>query len=93
MTDALDSPHNFIAEATAEFHFGHSDDDPGMTPDNVRVLGMSLDRAGVAHRNELFVGAAHGYTMQDTSAYSAEPAERHWKALEELLARAFVAHL
>jgi len=88
-TDAPDSPHTFLAAATAEFHYGHADHDPSMPPDAVAALGSALSAAGLTHRNEIFAGAAHGYTMKDTSSYGAEHENRHWQALEALYARTF----
>lgn len=42
---------------------------------------------GVACTSEVYAGAAHGYTMADTAAYSSEAAERHFEALRSLLQR------
>ena len=45
------------------------------------ALGEVLERAGCPYVNEVYSGAAHGYTMADTSAYDEAAAERHFRAL------------
>ena len=87
VTDAGDSPHLAIAGTTAEYVFGHADNDRGMTLGHVAQLEETLEAAGRPHRNEIYDGAAHGYSMADTSAYDEAATERHFQELEALLAR------
>src|SRR4051794_30133311 len=87
VTDAEDSPHRSIAESTAEYVFGHADNDRSMTLDHVVALEETLQAAGRPHLNEVYADAPHGYTMVDTSMYQEAGAERHFKELEGLLAR------
>jgi carboxymethylenebutenolidase len=87
VTDAEDSPHQAIADSTAEYVFGHADHDRGMTVENVAALEETLRAAGRLHLNEIYEDAPHGYTMNDTSMYQQAGAERHFKELEGLLAR------
>jgi carboxymethylenebutenolidase len=87
VTDAEDSPHLAIDASTAAYVFGHADHDRGMTPENVAALGETLQAAGRPHLNEIYEEAPHGYSMADTSMYQEAGAERHFKELEELLAR------
>ena len=87
VTDASDSPHLSADELDAELYFGHADQDPNMTPDQIAVLDRALDQAGVSHRTELYVGALHGYTMSDTAAYDEAACERHFSELFALLER------
>jgi carboxymethylenebutenolidase len=86
VTAADDSPHRLLAGTRAAYSFGHADNDGSMPPEAVAALGEALVAAGVEHANEVFAGAAHGYTMADTSAYDAAAAERHFSALRELFA-------
>lgn len=86
-TDAPDSPHRWLATARAEFVFGHADRDPSMPPEAVAALGTALADAGLEAVNEVYAGAAHGYTMADTAAYDAEATERHFTAVHDLFAR------
>ena len=89
VTDDPDSPHTKIAGTKAEYVFGHADNDGSMTPDDVAALGAALDAAGVTYSNEIYPGAPHGYTMEDSSSWNAEAYERHLTELKGLLDRAF----
>ena len=84
-TGASDSPHLSVAGTTASYVFGHADKDRSMTPSQVALLGQALTQAAVPHRNEIYPGAAHGYTMADTSEWHEPSAERHYRELRELL--------
>ena len=86
-TDDEDSPHRGLGNARAEFAFGHADNDRSMRPEAVRRLGEALSEAGLVFINDVYPNARHGYTMADTPAYQEEGAERHYRVLEELLAR------
>jgi carboxymethylenebutenolidase len=87
VTDAADSPHLAIEDSTAAYVFGHADQDSSMPLDAVAELEATLQAAGRPHLNEVYEGAAHGYSMADTSMYHEAAAERHFKELEALLAR------
>ena len=86
-TDEPDSPHLGIPQARAEFVFGHADHDRSMPPEAVGRLGEALAATGLLFINDVYAGAPHGYTMNDTPAYHEESAERHYRALESLLGR------
>jgi carboxymethylenebutenolidase len=86
-TDDPDSPHLGVAGARAEFVFGHADNDRSMPPEAVARLGQALSEAGRMFINDVYAGAPHGYTMNDTPAYHPASAERHYRVLEELFAR------
>jgi carboxymethylenebutenolidase len=87
VTEDDDSPHLAVAASTAEYVFGHADQDPSMPLDAVAKLEEALQAAGRPHLNEIYEGAAHGYSMADTSVYHHAAAERHFKELEGLYAR------
>lgn len=87
VTDAPDSPHRSLAAVRAELYFGHADEDPGNTPEQIAALDAALDQAGVTHRAEVYAGARHGYTMSDTAVYDEQATERHFTALFDLLDR------
>lgn len=87
VTDTPDSPHLTLADARAEFVYGHADNDASMPPEAVAALGETLREHGLTATNEIYAGAPHGYTMADTSMYDEAGAERHFGALEALLAR------
>ena len=88
VTDADDSPHRGLSRARAEFYFGHADNDRSMPPEAVAALGRALDEAGLAGTNDVYAGAAHGYTMADIPAYDEQATERHFVELEDLFDRA-----
>lgn len=87
VTDDPDSPHRAIAASTAEYAFGHADRDASMPLEQVEALEEALQGAGRPHLNEVYAGAAHGYTMADTSVYDEAATERHFRVLQGLLAR------
>ncbi len=87
-TDDDDSPHLGLPNARAEFAFGHADHDRSMPPEAVARLGQTLSAAGLVFINDVYAGAPHGSTMNDSPRYHAEAAERHYRVLEELFARA-----
>lgn len=90
VTEAPDSPHRVLADARAEMVFGHADQDASMPPEQVAALAAALDEAGLVHREAIYPGAAHGFTMADTSSYDEAGAERHFVELRELLDRVLV---
>lgn len=83
-TDDPDSPHRGLPHARAAFVFGHADHDPSMPPEQAAVLDDALREAGLEFRSAIYPGAAHGFTMADTSAYDEEGTERHYRELREL---------
>jgi carboxymethylenebutenolidase len=87
VTEADDSPHRGLAKAGAEFVFGHADSDRSMPQEAIVKLGETLREAGLTASNEVYAGAAHGYTMSDTSAYDEAATERHFEELQALLDR------
>jgi carboxymethylenebutenolidase len=86
-TDEPDSPHRGLSKATAQFVFGHADQDQSMGPGAVARLGEALKAAGLKASNEVYHGASHGYSMADTSAFHEEATERHFRELRALLDR------
>ncbi len=85
VTNERDSPHLSVAHSTAQYAFGHADKDRSMTSDDIASLGQALEATGRSHLNEVYPGAAHGYSMADTSTYNETASERHFRTLQELL--------
>jgi len=85
VTEDPDSPHTRIATSRATFVFGHADGDRSMPPEQVEQLEQALIAAGRPHTNQIYPGAAHGYTMADTTMYDEASAERHFTELRALL--------
>jgi carboxymethylenebutenolidase len=84
-SDEPDSPHLGLPNARARFVFLHADHDRSMGPDAIARLGDALADAGLEASNELYPGAAHGYSMADTSSYDEAATEEHFRRLRELL--------
>ncbi|MFG1627640.1 dienelactone hydrolase family protein [Kribbella sp. NPDC049227] len=87
VADGDDSPHLSAGNLTAEVYLGFADNDRNATSEQIAELDRTLTDAGVPHRAEVYPGAAHGYTMADTSAYNEAAAERHYTELFALLDR------
>jgi len=87
VTDDPASPHLSAGALRAELYFGHADQDPTNSSEQIAALDEALDSAGVRHQTEVYDGARHGYTMADTPAYDEAAAERHFAALFDLLER------
>lgn len=83
-----ESPHTLLPRTRAEFVFGHADQDRSMDAAAVARLGAALEAAGLVATNEVYPGAPHGYSMEDTSMYHPEAAERSFDQLHALLDRA-----
>jgi carboxymethylenebutenolidase len=88
VTDDPTSPHRSVADLrSTEVYLGHADQDPSNSLEQIGVLDAALSEAGVTHRSEVYAGAGHGYTMADTPVYDEAAAERHFRALFDLLDR------
>ena len=87
VTDDPQSPHRSAGALRAEVYFGHADGDRSNTAEQIAALDAALEGAGVAHRSEVYAGAAHGYTMADTPVFDEAACERHFAALFDLLER------
>jgi carboxymethylenebutenolidase len=85
VTEDPDSPHRSVDQLDAQLYFGHADDDPSNSPEQIKALDDALDGAGITYRSEVYEGAAHGYTMADTAAFNEPARERHFTALFGLL--------
>jgi len=84
VNDTSESPHRaLIPTITADVHIGHAETD--MRPEHVAELNKALDATGVRYTSEIYPGTVHGFTMADTSAFSAEGLQLHWDRLLALL--------
>jgi carboxymethylenebutenolidase len=87
VTGEPDSPHLGLGSARATFVFGHADRDRSMPVEAVEALGAALAGHGLGASNEIYPGAAHGYSMSDTSSYDEAATERHFAELRALFDR------
>lgn len=87
VNDADDSPHLRVAQAAAELYFGHAERDHSMPSAAIAALEAELAGTSLTYTSTVYEGAEHGYTMADTSSYDHDSDERHFEALQGLLAR------
>lgn len=86
VTDDPRSPHTTITPS-AEYLFGHADLDRSMTPEQAAALDAALEAAGAPYTSAIFPGAAHGFTMADTSVWHEPSFRRAFRELRDLLER------
>lgn len=80
-TESELSPHRLVERIRAKVYIAAADHDSSYPPSMAARLVEALMAASVDHRHELYVGAAHGWTMTDFPVYDHDAAERHWHAL------------
>jgi carboxymethylenebutenolidase len=80
-TDSELSPHLLADKMKGRIYVGAADNDGSYPPQMAGRLCEALMAASVDHRHDLYVGAAHGWTMSDFPVYDATAAEKHWKQL------------
>jgi carboxymethylenebutenolidase len=85
-TDSELSPHLLVDKIQGRIYVGAADNDNSYPPQMAGQLVEALMKAGVDHRHDLYVGAAHGWTMSDFPIYDATATERHWTELIRLFA-------
>jgi carboxymethylenebutenolidase len=80
-TDSELSPHLLASSMKGRIYVGAADKDRSYPPAMAARLCEALMAASVDHCHELYVGAAHGWTMTDFPVYNAPAAQRHWNEL------------
>ena len=86
-TDDPASPHLLASRIEAEVYVAGADDDAHYPPEMEARLDKALTEAGVAHRCEIYPGAAHGWMMTDFPIYDEAAAERGWAEMLALFER------
>jgi carboxymethylenebutenolidase len=87
-TDSDLSPHLLVDKIQGRVYVGAADNDSSYPPPMAARLVEAFMASSVDHRHELYVGAAHGWTMSDFPVYDRDAAERHWSELVGLFAQA-----
>jgi carboxymethylenebutenolidase len=87
VTDRPDSAHLSTRHIKAECYFGFADGDPLSPPEHQRIIAEECASWGVAHRLEIFPGAAHGFTFPQRYCYHKPSAERAWERVFALFDR------
>lgn len=90
-SDDPQSPHLLATAIKGELLVAGADRDVYYPRDMKLRLDAALDAAGVTYTSEIWDGLIHGWTMADFPVYDREGAERHFAALEALLARTLKA--
>jgi len=85
-TDSELSPHLLVDRIQGRVYVGAADNDASYPPEMAARLIETLMAASIDHRHDLYVGAAHGWTMADAPVHDAGAAERHWTELTALFA-------
>lgn len=80
-TDSELSPHLLVDRIQGRIYVAAADNDNSYPPQMAARLVEALMAASVDHRHDLYVGAAHGWTMADFPVYDVDAAERHWSEL------------
>jgi carboxymethylenebutenolidase len=83
-TDSELSPHLVADKIRARVLVAAADNDGTYPPPVAARYVEALMAGSVDHRHELYVGAAHGWTMADFPVYDVGAAERHWTELIDL---------
>jgi carboxymethylenebutenolidase len=86
-TDDPASPHLLAPKIAAEVYVAGADNDHGYPPEMEVRLDKALTDAGVAHRCEIYAGAAHGWMKPDFTVYDEAAAERGWAEMLALFDR------
>ncbi len=78
------SPHLVVDKIKGRVYIGAADNDGSYPPAMAGKLCEALMAGSIDHRHDLYVGAAHGWTMADFPVYEPASAERHWRELTGL---------
>lgn len=92
-TDQPDSPHRLVKNISGRVYIGGAVEDKSFGDEQQDRLEQALTGAGVEHLIEIYPGARHGFAVADHPAYDRTAAERHWKALLQLLHESFSTEL
>lgn len=85
-TDSDLSPHLIVDQIQGRVYVAAADNDSSYPPQMAARLIEALIAAHVDHRHDLYVDAAHGWTMSDFPVYNDTAADRHWTELIDLFA-------
>ena len=84
-TEAADSPHRLVDRIRAKVYVAGAIEDASFPEEQKQRLTSALDQAHVDHHVETYEGARHGWVPTDSAVHNPEAAERHWRALIQLL--------
>ena len=83
-SDAPDSPDRIVGRITGRVYVAAAENDGFFPPEQAVLLEQVLSEAGVDHKMEVYP-ALHGFAVPDNPTYDPDAADRHWRALTDLL--------
>ena len=86
-TDAPSSPHLVAPKLKAEVYVAGAENDDSYPPAMAERLESALTAAGVRHRAEIYLGAAHGWMVPDFPVHDPASAELGWASMLALFNR------
>ena len=86
VTQRADSPHRRIAEAKGELYFAFAQNDAFVPASDVSTLRDVLATTNTPYTVEVYPGTQHGFAFR-RGHYHPQAAERHWRAIFDLLER------
>jgi carboxymethylenebutenolidase len=84
---------DIIPAVAARVYFGHADKDDYLGPDQIARVDEALATASVHFSTELFRGALHGFTTQDSPTYDKTADTLHYKRIFNLLAETIASQV
>jgi carboxymethylenebutenolidase len=88
VTDAPTSPHLTLPQSKSQYLVAVADNDDKQDPTAKDKLKVALDAAKRPNTIEVYVGAAHGWTVKGSQVYNEPAAEKAWAELLALYKRA-----
>jgi carboxymethylenebutenolidase len=85
-----DSAHVRLAGTAARVYIGTAGIDPTFDAAEAGRLAVALREAQVDYAIENYLGAMHGFVMDDLPIFSPAATERHWQRLEALFAETLI---
>lgn len=82
-----DSVLFLVPKIKAELYLAHADNDQSMPREDIEKFHQTLKDAHIKFEDEVYNGAAHGYTMKDIPAYNEAALQRHWTKLAAFFER------
>lgn len=81
VTDGADSPHHGAPRIRGELYCGFAEHDPFAPPATIRAMREILAGTPVRYREQIHLGADHGYAIPDRDIYDKRAAERDWELI------------
>lgn len=81
VTDGADSPHLGAPRIRGELYCGFAEHDPFAPPATIRAMRDILAGTPVRYREQIHLGADHGYAIPDRDIYDKHAAGRDWELI------------